>query len=107
MDNIILIILAIYIVAIITVITVLSFVQKSKQKKYKKHLDELEYEKNTIDSAPIMPELSKIEAYLKNDKLEAMYQEWRSRLNDIKEKQIPEVTDMLLEADYSLSKMDN
>lgn len=106
MDNIILIILAIYIVAIITVITVLSFVQKSKQKKYKKHLDELEYEKNTIDSAPIMPELSKIEAYLKNDKLEAMYQEWRSRLNDIKEKQIPEVTDMLLEADYSLSKMD-
>lgn len=106
MDNIILIILAIYIVAIITVITVLSFVQKSKQKKYKKHLDELEYEKNTIDSAPIMPELSKIEAYLKNDKLEAMYQEWRSRLNDIKKKQIPEVTDMLLEADYSLSKMD-
>lgn len=106
MDNIILIILAIYIVAIIAVITVLSFVQKSKQKKYKKHLDELEYEKNTIDSAPIMPELSKIESYLKNDKLEAMYQEWRNRLNDIKEKQIPEVTDMLLEADYSLSKMD-
>lgn len=106
MDSIILIILAIYIVAIIAVITVLSFVQKSKQKKYKKQLDDLEYEKNTIDSAPIMPELSKIESYLKNDKLEAMYQGWRKRLDDIKEKQIPEVTDMLLEADYSLSKMD-
>lgn len=106
MDNIILIILIIYTVAVVAIVLILSFLQKSKNRKYKKHLEELEYEKNTIDSAPIMPELSKIESYLKNDKLEAMYQEWRTRLEDIKEKQIPEVTDMLLEADYSLSKMD-
>lgn len=106
MDNIILIILIIYTVAVISIVLILSFLQKSKNKKYKKHLEELEFEKNTIDSAPIMPELSKIESYLKNDKLEAMYQEWCARLDDIKEKQIPEVTDMLLEADYSLSKMD-
>ena len=35
-----------------------------------------------------------------------MYNEWKERLDDIKEKQIPRITDMLLEADYTLSQTD-
>ena len=106
MNNVVLLIISMYFIAIIAIIVTLVLLQKHKNKTYRKKLETLEYEKNTIDSAPIMPELSKIESYLKNDKLEAMYQEWKSRLDDIKGLQIPNITDMLLEADYSLSKMD-
>ncbi len=106
MNNIVLILVALYLIAVVAIVVTLTLLQKNKNKKYKKKLENLEYEKNTIDSAPIMPELSKIESYLKNDKLEAMYQEWKRRLDDIKGNQIPKVTDMLLEADYSLSKQD-
>ena len=35
-----------------------------------------------------------------------MYKEWKGRLDDINELQIPRITDMLLEADYTLSQMD-
>ncbi len=98
--------LTIYIVTITSIVVILSFLQKNKNKKYKQRLEELEFEKNTIDSAPIMPELSKIESYLKNEKLESMYQAWKDKLDNIKNEQIPKVTDMILEADYSLSKMD-
>lgn len=106
MDNVILIVVTIYIIAVALIVSVLSFLQKTKNKNLKTHLDSLEYEKNTIDSAPIMPELAKIESYLKNDKLESMYNNWKKRLDNIREKQIPEITDMILEADYSLSKLD-
>lgn len=72
----------------------------------KKQLEHLEIEKNKIDSAPIIPELSKVESYLKNEKLEAMYNNWKERLDVIRSNQIPRITDMLLEADYSLSQQD-
>lgn len=106
MDNVTLIFALLFLVTVCVIVIVLSLLQKNKNKKFKTRLDALEYEKNTIDSAPIMPELSKIESYLKNDKLESMYQEWKERLENIKQSQIPKITDMLLEADYSLSKMD-
>ena len=35
-----------------------------------------------------------------------MYNNWKDRLDVIRTNQIPKITDMLLEADYSLSKMD-
>ncbi len=106
MDNIIVLMSIIYVVAVVSIITVLTLLQKYTNKKFKKKLDEIEYEKNTIDSSPIMPELAKIESYLKNDKLENMYKEWKTRLDTLKKEQIPLVTDMILEADYSLAKQD-
>ena len=80
--------------------------RSKRNKKLKRHLEELEIEKNEIDSAPISPELSKVETFLKNETVEAMYENWKKRLEDIKKNQIPKVTDLLLEADYSLSKKD-
>lgn len=80
--------------------------QNAKNKKIKSQLEKLEVEKNKINSTPIVPELSKVESYLKNEKLETMYNNWKDRLDVIRTNQIPKITDMLLEADYSLSKMD-
>lgn len=94
------------IISIILIVVVLYGIQKRNQDKIKKQLEKLEIEKNKIDSAPIIPELTKIESHLKNEKLESMYNNWKDRLDVIRTNQIPKITDMLLEADYSLSKQD-
>ena len=106
MDGLILVLVTIFIVAFILIILVLNLIQARKNKSLKKILENLDIEKNKIESTPIVPELAKIESYLKNEKLEVMYNEWKERLDDIKEKQIPKITDMLLEADYTLSQTD-
>lgn len=94
------------IITVALIITILNVIQSRKNKNIKKQLDKLEVEKNLLDSSPVIPELSKIESINRNEKLEAMYENWKNRLNEIRTTQIPKITDMLLEADYSLSKMD-
>jgi len=94
------------IIAIIAITLTLSLMQKNRSKKLKKKIDALEIEKNKIDSAPIMPELAKMESYLNNEKLEVLYDDWKSRLDDIKDNQISRVNDMIIDADYALNKQD-
>ena len=106
MNKVILLIVSIFIISTILIILVLYFIQKHKNKKYKEQIDKLEIEKNKLDSSPVIPELSKIESYLNNEKLEVMYNNWKNRLDVIRTNQIPKITDMLLDTDYSLSKMD-
>lgn len=106
MDKIIIITLIIFVVSAALIVIVLNLMQSRKNKKYKKLIDDLEYEKNQIDTAPVAPELAKVESILKNEKLEVMYNDWNERLQDIKEIRIPKITDMLIEAEYSLSQMD-
>ena len=103
MDNIdskvIMVFVLITIVAALLIIIILNAIQKRKIKKIKKELDRLEVEKNMLDSSPVIPELSKIESINRNEKLEAMYENWKNRLNEIRTNQIPKITDMLLEVD--------
>lgn len=106
MNTIVLIMVSLTILATLIIVGVLYAIQVKKDRNIKKQLENLEIEKNKIDSAPIVPELSKIESYLNNEKLETMYNNWKDRLEVIRTNQIPKITDMLLEADYSLSKMD-
>lgn len=105
-DNLILFIVTIFIVSVVIIILVLNLIQNRRKKELKKILDNLEYEKNIIDSAPINPELDKVEAILKNEQLGLTFNEWKKRLENIKDSQIPKLTDMIIEADYSLSSMD-
>ncbi|MFA5604143.1 MAG: septation ring formation regulator EzrA [Bacilli bacterium] len=106
MDELTLIFITIFIILVVIIVIVLNAIQNYKNKKIKKQLEHLEYEKNIIDSAPINPELAKIEAFLKNEKLEIMYNDWKERLNVIKTGYIPKLTDMIIETEYSLSRMD-
>ena len=106
MDEITLIGITIIVITIISVISVLYAIRSAKNKGYKKQLEKLDIEKNKIVSTPIVPELSKIETYRKNEKIETMYKEWNKRLSDIRDVQIPKITDMILEADYCLSQRD-
>ena len=104
--TVLLIMISIFVVAIVLIIVTLNLIQQKKNKQIKDIIDNLEIEKNKINSTPIAPELAKIESFLKNEKLESMYNDWKERLENIKNKQIPKLTDMLIEADYSLSQMD-
>lgn len=106
MDRVILIVATLYIVMIVSIIFILNFIQSRKNKKYKAILEKLEIEKNQISSTPILPELSKIENYLKNDKIENLYKSWKERLDLIRNEQISKITDMLIDTEYSLSQMD-
>ena len=86
--NVALFLVSMYVIADILIIITLNVMRSVNNKKFKKRLEQLEIEKNKIDSAPITPELSKIESYMKNDKLEVMYSGWKTRLEDIKNNQI-------------------
>ena len=104
--NLTLIAITLYVVVAIIVIVVLNLIQNGRNKKYKTLLDKLEVEKNVIDSTPINSEISKIKSFLKNDKLDSNLNDWETRFKDIRSVQIPKITDMLLEADYSLTQQD-
>lgn len=104
--NLTLIAITMYVVVAIIVIVVLNLIQNGRNKKYKTLLDKLEVEKNVIDSTPINSEISKIKSFLKNDKLDSNLSDWENRFKDIRSAQIPKITDMLLEADYSLTQQD-
>lgn len=106
MDNLTLIMLTLFIICAGLIIGVLNFVQHKKNKRIKKTLEALEVEKNKLATSPIVPELAKVESYLNNEKLKALYDEWSNRLKQIKEVQIPKLSDMILDAEYSLSQMD-
>lgn len=101
-----LIAVSIYIIATIIIVVTLNIIQNKRNKKYKNILDKLEVEKNVIDSSPINSEISKIRTFLKNDKLDASLQEWEDKFKEIRNTQIPKITDMLIEADYSLAQQD-
>jgi septation ring formation regulator len=105
MDSIVIFILALLFLGIIVIITVLNLMQISKKKQYKKIINNLEVQKNILDSTPIILELDKIGEYLKSEKLEVMYNDWKERLENIKNVQIPKINDMIIETEYSLSQM--
>ena len=106
MESITLIFITLFIVASVLIVGILYLIQNVKNKKYKKRLEELEIEKNKIYSAPIASELAKIETFLNNEKLNNLYGDWKNRFENIKKHQITKITDMILEADYSLSQLD-
>ncbi len=106
MDNVTLLFVTFFLLSVVFIISVLNIIQLRKNKKMKKVLEKLEIEKNTINSTPISPELDKVEAFMKSGRMGVLYDEWKKRLESIKEVQIPKITDLMLEADYSLSQMD-
>ena len=101
-----LVILTMVIILVILIVTAIIIVRRNKIKRIKDALNKLEIQKNRIDSSPIIPELAKVEAFLNNEKLESMYNEWKKRLNVIKEEDVPRLNDMILDAEYSLEQKD-
>lgn len=106
MNNKLYLIIGTCVATLLIILIMVHIMKKNKKARYKKMIDNLDYQKNQLDTSPVGPELAKVESYINNDKLEVMYKNWKERLDDIKEVKIPKITDMLIEAEYSLSKMD-
>lgn len=90
---------------LIVIIVILVIVIGSKRKKRMKDaINGLEKEKNMLINVPVLNELSKVEALVKNNtKLEEKYNTWKMKFQLIEKETIPLVNDMLIEADFAVS----
>ena len=86
-----------YFFTIIIIVIVLVLLSRRNKKKFRKQIDELEREKNLIISASILSELNKVESLVNNDELREQYNNWQQRFNEIKEKDLPAITDIINE----------
>ena len=89
----------IILITIIIVVSILLYIKKRKRQDFHLMIENLDRDKNLIISAPILSELSKVEAILKNEKLEGKYKEWQKRFYEIREDKVPEINDMIIELD--------
>lgn len=92
--------------SIVLIVIVLFTIQKRRVTRLKREIMELDKEKNLIVSSPVMSEMTKVEAILKNEKLEEKYNEWQKRFFYIKDERIPEINDMIIELDLFVTNRD-
>ncbi len=89
-----------YVLLVIAIIIVVSIMmRKHNKKRYSEILDTLEREKNLILNANILAELSKVESMINSKDIENKYNEWKRRFEEIKNVDIPHLTDNLIEID--------
>ena len=84
-----------YIIALIIIIVVLNIISKKESKKYQEKIVNLERDKNLIISTGILSELNKVEGLINNDKMRSLYDDFKLRFNDIKDSDIPDISDEL------------
>ena len=101
-----LIMITIYIIVISVFIVILAIKSKKQRNKISNEIKDLEKQKNLILNAPILNELNKVEALAQDDKLKNKYENWQNKFDDIRNKKMPEITDMLLQADTYLDNRD-
>lgn len=93
-----------YIFTVVTIILVLNLINKKEQKKYKDDINNLERDKNLIVNASILSELNKVNALVNNDVMQKKYDNWCLRLKEIKEMEVPKITDALVEIETSFEE---
>lgn len=93
-----------FLIATTFIVVTLNVIQYFRNNGLKKDIDELELQKNKVISAPIMTEISKVELLSKNEVIESRVKGWQERYDNIKNKDIPSINDLLLEADFLLEK---
>lgn len=95
---------SICVLIIIFIIVFILVYKKNKKKIMIKTINELEKEKNLLINIPVLNELNKVEALVKNNKLEEKYNTWKMKFEIIEKETIPYINDMLIEADFSVEK---
>lgn len=93
----ILISVAYYILTILLVVGILYLIFNKEKKKLRKEIEKLETEKNLIISASMLSEFNKVEALVNNEEMKEKLDEWKERFKDIKEVQMPKITDTINE----------
>lgn len=86
-----------YFLTMIIIVIVLLVISNKTKKKYLAQINELERQKNLVISAGILSELNKVESLINNDDLRKKYESWQKRFNEIKNEDIPKITDLINE----------
>ncbi len=86
-----------YFLTMIIIVIVLLLISNKTKKKYLAQINELERQKNLIISAGILSELNKVESLINNDDLRKKYELWQKKFNEIKNEDIPKITDLINE----------
>ena len=95
-----------YVISIVIIVIVLNLINKKEKKKYQDEITTLERDKNLIISSSILSELNKVEALVNNDKLQESYEEWQKRFKEIKDVEVPKITDTLIEIEDCFNEKD-
>ena len=105
MNKIVLVVIAYIVIAMLLILIALMYIKKRKLKEYRKELELLDKEKNEIESAPVVSELTKMETIVKNDKVEEKYKKWYNTFENIRNNDIPKINDMIIDLDSLLEKI--
>ncbi len=95
-----------YIFTVVLIIVVLNLINKKEKKKYQEEIASLERDKNLIVGASILSELNKVGALVNNDAMQKKYDNWQKRLKEIKEVEVPKITDGLIEIENAFEDKD-
>ena len=100
---------SLYIITLISIVIVVFFAlfiifKKNKKKKIINIIDTLEKEKNMLINVPVLTELNKVKALVKNNKLEEKYNGWKLKFEIIEKETIPSINDMIIELDFLVEK---
>ncbi len=101
MDNLAIIIVTYIIVILLLVFIVYTILKNKRNKKIKEEIENLDREKNEIESAPVISELAKLETIIKNEKMEERYKAWFNIFDKVRTEDIPKINDMIIDLDMS------
>ncbi|MEG2351438.1 MAG: septation ring formation regulator EzrA [Bacilli bacterium] len=94
----------IIIVFLFILLLLILIIKKRRKAQMYNAINELEKEKNLLINVPVLNELSKVEALVKNNKLEEKYNTWKLKFDIVEKETIPQINDMLIEADFLVEK---
>ena len=102
MDKLLLFAICYVLVAIIIIFVTLKLMKSKKVKELNRYLEDLDRQKNEIESAPVISELAKLETIVKNDKMEKKYKTWYEDFEKVREVDIPKINDMIIDLETYL-----
>lgn len=102
----ILIAIGYYIFTMIVVVIVLVLLNRKYKKDLENEINNLERDKNLIISGSILSELNKVEALINNKDLKKKYDNWQGRFSDIKDEDVPKITDDIIELQNDFNEKD-
>ena len=106
MDSVLLITITAFILAVILIIVTIVIIKRNQNKKYKKEIEELDIRKNNLIGVPVLSEITKVKELIKTDNLKNKLDDWDNTFTTIRDEKIPELTDLISEADFLIDRKD-
>ena len=106
MDSVLLITISAFILAVILIIVTIIIIKRNQNKKYKREIEELDIRKNNLIGVPVLSEITKVKELVKTDNLKEKLDDWDNTFTMIRDEKIPELTDLISEADFLIDRKD-